>query len=86
MTKEYRITTENAMPSDPNDCYLAPEDPIHQLKAASIMGGLGSKYRLAEYNTLTSNQHRSKILDQRAQAIAQGIKPGTPAWFALFPK
>ena len=48
--KQYRITV-NDIPQDSNDdCYLAPEDPVHALKAVSIMGGLGGQQRLADYN------------------------------------
>jgi hypothetical protein len=31
--KQYRITSENLNQDSGDDCYLAPEDPIHELKA-----------------------------------------------------
>lgn len=86
MTKQYRINTTNVNPVDANDCLLEPTDPIHALKASSIMGGLGATARLAEYNELTQQEKSSKYFKQRAEAQAQGIKPGTPAWNAMFSK
>jgi hypothetical protein len=86
MTKQYRITTENIPKSSDEDCYMAPEDPIHALKAASIMGGLGAKLRLAQYNEATKQATIDKIQAMRLEARAQGIKPGSVAWHALFPK
>ena len=84
MTKQYRITTQNVTPSSNDDCYLEPDDPIHALKASAMMGGLGASTRLAQYNNLTQNKIRTELLDQREQAKQQGIKPGTPAWHAMF--
>lgn len=86
MTKQYRINTTNVNPTDLNDCLLEPSDPIHELKAVSIMGGLGATARLAAYNELTQQQKSSLYFKQRAEAQAQGIKPGTPAWDAMFSK
>ena len=31
--KQYRITAQNLNQDSDEDCYLAPEDPIHELKA-----------------------------------------------------
>ena len=86
MTREYRITTENVTPTSEGDCYLEADDPIHELMASSIMGGLGAKARLAAYNDQTKQSTIDKIQEQRLQARQLGIKPGSPAWFAMFPK
>ena len=86
MTTQYRINTTNVNPVDFNDCVLEPTDPIHALKAASIMGGLGASTRLAEYNQLTQQERTSKYFQRLADAQAQGITPGTPAWHAMFSK
>lgn len=86
MTKEYRITTENVSPVEEGDCHLEPTDPIQELKAASIMGGLGAKVRLAQYNDATQQALIDKLQSQRLEARRQGIKPGSPAWYALFPR
>lgn len=86
MTKQYRINTTNMQPLGPDDCFLEPDDPVHALKASSIMGGLGGAARLAEYNELTQQERSSKYFKQRADAQAQGIRPGSPAWHAMYGK
>jgi hypothetical protein len=77
--KQYRITTANITPSADDDCYLAPNDPIHELKKVSAMGGLGSEQALANYNNL--NLPKIKTTDKGQVAREQNIKPGTPEWF-----
>jgi hypothetical protein len=77
--KQYRITTENLNTDSPDDCFLAPDDPIHELKIASDMGGLGSDARLHEYR---ANQTQSFTDDRGKIQREQGIKPGTDEWFA----
>ena len=84
MTKQYRITTQNMDYGVEDDCFLAPEDPVYPLIASSIMGGLGSQARLAQYNEYTQQELSSKYFKTRIDAQAQGIKPGTPAWYAMF--
>lgn len=80
--KQYRITTENILTDSPDDCYLAPDDPIHALKAAHSLDGLGSAEKLREYSAVnanvTFNDNRGTI--QREQ----NIKPGTDEWFKLW--
>lgn len=65
-----------------DDCYLAPNDPIHELKAVHLMGGLGSQERLAAYKATL----RQPVVGSNKGQIQreQGIKPGTPAWFELW--
>lgn len=59
--KQYRITTENLNTDSEDDAVLAPEDPIHELKLASFLGGLGSAQRLAEYRLfLSQNKYNKK--------------------------
>ena len=41
--RQVRITTQNLDFPQDNDCYLAPDDPIHQIRKASLLGGLGSQ-------------------------------------------
>jgi hypothetical protein len=86
MTKQYRITTQNLVQSSDNDCFLEPDDPIHKLLISSQLGGLGSVARLAEYNRITAERKKSKISPEVEYAKFIGIRPGTPAWYALFPK
>lgn len=77
--RQYRITTEDLNPVTDEDCYLAPDDPLHTLKGVSQLGGLGSRESLAEYNRL----HLPSIQSSNKGQIAreQNIKPGTDAWF-----
>lgn len=46
--KQYYITSKNIQQDTDEDCYLAPDDPIHELKITSYMGGLGSTAKLEE--------------------------------------
>ena len=47
--KQYKITSADILQDSQEDCYLDPNDPIHELKIASYLGGLGSSARLEEY-------------------------------------
>lgn len=80
--KEYRITTADLTEQSPDDCYLAPDDPIHELKIASYLGGLGSDARLQEYkaslNTVIVGSNKGQIQREK------NIKPGTDEWFKLW--
>ena len=82
--KQYRITTADINQDSPDDCFLAPNDPIHELKALAGLGGLGGDARLHEYranqgsNISVTGSNKGQI--QREQ----NIKPGTPEWFKLW--
>jgi hypothetical protein len=80
--KQYRITASDIVPQDDNDAYLAPEDPIHELKAAAMMGGLGAAERLADYRATL----RQPVVGSNKGQIQreQNIKPGTDEWFQLW--
>lgn len=84
MTKQYRITTQNAVPESSNDdCYIAADDPIHRLKALAGLGGLGFRNNptWTEYTTPTvSETGMEKAQLQREHKI----EPGTPEWFKLW--
>jgi len=47
--KQYKITSADILQDSQEDCYLNPNDPVHKLKIASYLGGLGSNARLEEY-------------------------------------
>ena len=49
--KQYRVTAADLNQDSPDDAYLAPDDPIHELKALS---GLGGEARLHEYRAKQS--------------------------------
>jgi hypothetical protein len=80
--KQYRITKDNIPKNEEDDCYLAPEDPIHELKIAHTLGGLGSAEKLAAYKATL----RQPVLGSNKGQIQreQGIKPGTNEWFELW--
>jgi hypothetical protein len=80
--KQYRITANDIVPSSDDDCYLAPEDPIHELKAAAMMGGLGAAERLADYRATLRQPVAGSNKGQLQRE--QGIKPGTEEWFQLW--
>jgi hypothetical protein len=46
--KQFYITSKNIQQDANEDCYLAPDDPVHELKITSYMGGLGSTTKLEE--------------------------------------
>lgn len=81
MTKEFRITSQafRDIAPESDDCYLSPDDPIHQLKAASVMGGLGSSAALDQYNSIQRPTIVGSTKGQEARE--QNIKPGTDEWF-----
>lgn len=73
---QYRITSADILQSSSDDCYLAPDDPIHELKKVSMLGGLGSAEALAKYNSSQLPQIAGN--DKGRIAREQNIKPGTP--------
>jgi hypothetical protein len=82
--KQYRITTENLNQDSPDDCYLAPDDPVQELKILSGMGGLGGQARLHEYR-VNQGSNISVTGDATGQLQKKlNIKPGTPEWFKLW--
>jgi hypothetical protein len=82
MIKQYRITSADITNSSPDDCYIAPDDPIHSLMATSLVGGIGSEAALAAYNTPPFPT--APIIDKGAIQRKHNIKPGTPEWFRLW--
>lgn len=90
--KQYRITSENLSQDTSEDAYLSPDDPIHLLKAAHYLGGLGSEAKLAEYRA-TQARHNLEInkdsniisgSDKRRLERENNIQPGTDEWFKLW--
>jgi hypothetical protein len=80
--REFKITAADINPASEDDCYLSPDDPIHSLKPASMMGGIGSAAALAQYNNLLKPQVIGSNKGQIQRE--QGIKPGTTEWFELW--
>jgi hypothetical protein len=82
--KQYKITAENLNQDSPNDCYLAPNDPIHEIKALAGLGGLGGEARLHEYRA-NQGSNISVTGDSKGELMKKNnIKPGTPEWFQLW--
>lgn len=82
--RQYRITTADINQDTNEDCYLAPEDPIHELKALAGLGGLGGQARLHEYRA-NQGSNISVTGDSKGELMKQhNIKPGTPEWFKLW--
>jgi hypothetical protein len=82
--KQYKITSENLNQDSNEDCYLAPDDPIHELKALAGLGGLGGDARLHEYRA-NQGSNISVTGDAKGDLMKKhNIKPGTPEWFKLW--
>jgi len=80
--KQYRIDSSNIPQDSADDCYLAPDDPVNELKIAASLGGLGAAERLADYRA----QQATPVVSSNKGQIQreQGIKPGTKEWFTLW--
>jgi len=82
--KQYKITTQDLNQTSDEDCYLAPDDPIHELKALSGLGGLGGQARLHEYRA-NQGSNISVTGNSKGELMKKhNIKPGTPEWFKLW--
>ncbi len=79
--KQYKVTTEHLNQASDDDCYLAPDDPIHELKAIQHLAGLGADARLHEMRGMNISVTGSENLRIERE---NNIKPGTPEWFKLW--
>jgi hypothetical protein len=79
--KQYRVTTEHINQDSCDDCYLAPDDPIHEIKAIQHLAGLGADARLHEMRGMNISVTGSENLRIERE---NNIKPGTPEWFKLW--
>jgi hypothetical protein len=86
--KQYKITAADLNQDSPDDCYLDPNDPIHELKALAGLGGLGGAARLQEYKAQQMSSYGENISAEATrkaeQMRAQNIQPGTEEWFKLW--
>jgi len=82
--KQYRITSADINQSSPDDCYLAPEDPIHELKAIQHLAGLGSDARLHELRVKQGSNISVTGMEKAELMRKHNIKPGTDEWFKLW--
>jgi hypothetical protein len=87
--KQYRISSDNIPKDSPDDTYLSPNDPIHELKIVQYLAGLGGEARLAEYRAHTQAVNQGSNITVTANEKARlmkenNIQPGTPEWFKLW--
>jgi hypothetical protein len=82
--RQYRITAADLNQDSPDDCYLAPNDPIQELKILSGMGGLGGEARLHEYRAQQGSNISVTGSELGRIQREQNIQPGTPEWFKLW--
>lgn len=87
--KQYKINTDNIPQDSDEDAYLAPNDPIHELKIIQYLAGLGSNARLQEYRahqeTVNKGSNISVTGMEKAEIMKKNnIKPGTDEWFKLW--
>lgn len=85
--KQFRITSENLFLDSSDDCVLPPDDPVHALRAAQYMGGLGSDAyleRIARANQDAADKVKEPTANRAKIMQENSIKPGTEAWFKLW--
>lgn len=82
--KQYRITTEHLNNSSDDDCYLAPDDPVHELKAIQYLAGLGADARLHEMRAKQGSNISVTGMSKQELERKHNIKPGTQEWFKLW--
>lgn len=82
--KQYRVTSENLNQDSPDDCYLAPNDPIHEIKVLQHLGGINAQNRLQEYRVTQGSNISVTGSEKGRIQREQNIQPGTPEWFRLW--
>ena len=82
--KQYRIKTEHLNQNSPEDCFLDPSDPIHEIKAIQHLAGLGSDARLHELKVSQGSNISVTGSEKGRIQREQNIRPGTPEWFKLW--
>lgn len=86
--RQYKITTQDILQDSPDDCYLDPNDPIHEIKIITHLAGLGAQARLEEYRIKQALDQGSNISvtgNEKGELMKKNnIKPGTAEWFKLW--
>jgi len=78
MTRELKYNSDRFnLTSADDSCYLDPSDPIHEFMITGNDSNLNQPKKQSVTVQATEYQRKVEI------AKAQGIKPGTPAWFML---
>lgn len=84
MTREIKFSSGNLSYGNSNDdCYLDPNDPLFAVQAQATLGTLTPAALTAAYDTHKRQQIADQHFQLRDEAKRMGIRPGTPAWFAL---
>ena len=84
MTKEIRFSTSNLQYTNSDeDCYLDPSDPLFALQGQGTLGTLTPAAVNAAYDAHKRRQMQDEHFKLRDEAKRLGIRPGSPAWFAL---
>jgi hypothetical protein len=94
--KQYKITSDNLLKDNTDDAYLAPDDPIKELKVIQYLGGINATERLQEYRANTEQANRERNCAAQGSNISitgtekaqiqrdNNIRPGSPEWFRLW--
>ena len=70
--RQHRLTAADFLPKEEDDCYISPDDPVHQYMGVP---------KIAEQQIVINNNNGS----EKARIMReQNIKPGTEAWFKLW--
>jgi len=76
--RELRYNTETLGFSSPDDsCYLDPSDPIHEFRRTGNAAALNQPRRIPVAQQFAEHERKMEL------AKAQGIRPGSPAWYML---
>lgn len=72
--RQIKITAADVCRDDVDDCWLAPDDPIHDLKRASVASSIVS---------YAPPVNLPKVQGSNLGELARinGIQPGTEQWF-----
>lgn len=82
--KQYRVTTEHLNQNSPDDCFIDPSDPIHEIKAIQHLAGLGSQARIHELKVSQGSNISVTGSEKGRIQREKNIRPGTPEWFKLW--
>jgi hypothetical protein len=82
--KQYKITSADLNQTSDDDCYLAPDDPIHEMKALAGLGGLGGNARLHELRANQGSNISVTGMSKQELERKHNIQPGTKEWFQLW--
>ena len=82
--RQYRITSQDLNQDSSDDCYLAPNDPIHEMKALAHLGGLGGEARLHKLRAEQGSNISVTGSEKRRIEREMNLRPGDPEWFQLW--